>query len=339
MRTASKYRISFLLMALSCYSAGFWLLPNQLDSMYHKNITAAFAGIYFVLLPLLYWLMIIRAGGQKPWKLLLIFSLSAGIARFSFPAEIADYFTFIAWLKYPIIGILLLLELALFWHVIKGLWQARKLKGDPRVHTIIRTKNDDEKKQQISISMAYEPASWYYALPFLSKNHVPVLGHIMLMSAKRWHFCIALLCIISASYFSYTLIAPASELVALIVSSFIGYTLVMFSANYRISRHYSLYIHQNHLIINESIFGLMVVPLINISATDFGDWARVDKPEAHFLGRGEHANLKLVFSQQQTYSTWMGMVAEPTHEVYLCLDGQTTDLESVAAKIRSGQIN
>ena len=60
---------------------------------------------------------------------------------------------------------------------------------------------------------------------------------------------------------AYYLLVDWSELVAIIVSSFVIYGVIFLTANYRISRYYSLYLKDEKLIINNAFFGLMVVDL------------------------------------------------------------------------------
>lgn len=263
MRTTVKYRLLFLLIAISCYYLGFTFIPETTDTALGLY-PVIFASItYFALLPVLYWFMIIKAGKQKAWKLILIFSLSSAIARYSYPEDVAQYFDFIIWLRYPIIAILLILELFLISVVVKGLWQARTLSGDPRIGVF--EKYDDEKKQGLALTLATEPASWYYAIPRLSRRHIKALDTITLLSGKAWHITLVIFSLLCIATISYQLLVQWSEMVALIVASFIMYGLIIFIANYRLSRHYSLYIQDEKLIINNSIFNFMVIPLKDIA--------------------------------------------------------------------------
>ena len=104
MRLAAKNRLHFLITAIVVFTAGFQLLPEHIaldgDLFSLMPLLLAIAG-YFVLLPTLYWFWVIKAGQQQPWKMLLILSLSALCARYSFPANIAEHFEFITYLRYP----------------------------------------------------------------------------------------------------------------------------------------------------------------------------------------------------------------------------------------------
>ena len=48
---------------------------------------------------------------------------------------------------------LLIIELYLIVTIVKGLWQARKLSGDPRIHTFEQYQ-DDEKKLAVALLLA-----------------------------------------------------------------------------------------------------------------------------------------------------------------------------------------
>ncbi|MEP4889144.1 MAG: hypothetical protein ABJV04_03890 [Aliiglaciecola sp.] len=321
MRKAVKSRLIFLVIAIGCYSAGFYFLPQQIDSELERIITASFALIYFLVLPVLYWWMIIKVGKQKPWKIILIFSLSAAIARFSFAPQIADYFEFIMWLRIPIIGILLVIEFALIAHVVRSLWQARKLKGDPRVHMLNTIKGDvDEKKQQLSITLSYEPASWYYCLPFLSRNHPPSATHLKLLSAYPLHLVFMLIGLFLVSSLTYIVLANISELLALIVASIVAYTLISIVANYRISRYHSVYFLDDNLVLNASFLSMMVLPISNIKTFETGSWSKQQLPESLFLGRGKRANVLISFDRDISCFSMMGMLNEPFDKIYLAVE-------------------
>lgn len=321
MRRPLKCRLIFLSLAVICFSAGFYFLPEQINTQFEKMVSASFAVIYFVVLPLLYWLLIIKAGNQKPWKMILIFSLSAAVARFSFAPQIAEYFDFVMWLRIPIIVLLIALEFFLFTHVIKSLWQARKLKGDPRVHMLNKMGNEgDEKKLQMSLTLSYEPASWYYALPFLSRTHATSVGRLKLLSGHFWHLLLLLTGLVILTAISYFLIASFSELVAIIVASIIGYSLISICANYRISRYFSAYILNHHLVINHSFLSLMVIPLDVIKGVEQGNWSKHQLSESLVLGRGKQANIELTFNQQVGYFSMMGMINEAFEKVYLVVE-------------------
>lgn len=263
MRKTGKYRLLFLLIAISCYYLSFTFIPETTDTTLGLYPVIFASIIYFALLPVLHWFMIIKAGKQKAWKLILIFSLSSLVARHSYPEDVAQYFDFILWLRSPIIAILLVIELFLMYVIVKGLWQARNLKGDP--HNGIINKFDDEKKQTLALTFATEPASWYYAIPRLSRNHIKALGKITLLSGKAWHIMLVIFSLFSLAFISSQLLVQRSETAAIIAATIILYGFIMLSANYRLSRHYSLYIQDKKLIINNTIFNFMVIPLKDIA--------------------------------------------------------------------------
>jgi len=111
-----------LLIALTNYYLGFAFIPESTAGVLGLYPVIFASVIYFALLPVLYWFMIIKAGKQKAWKLIIILSLSSAVARYSFPEDIAQYFDFILWLRYAIIAVLLLIEFYLMFVIVKGLW-------------------------------------------------------------------------------------------------------------------------------------------------------------------------------------------------------------------------
>jgi hypothetical protein len=352
MRRVVKYRLGFVLVAVLCYWLGFSFLPKQLTNQFEQLQLALFAGLYFILLPLLYWRWIIRLGKQKPWKLLLIFSLSSLMARLGFPAEIAGYFEFIAWLRFPIIAVLLALECYLMYSIIRGLWQARRASGDPRLTIVsqygeqaielatpesaieagaVNTQcmlDKQEKKLTLGLMLATEPASWYYAIPYFSRKHPEAIVHLKLSSARRWHFLALVTGLVVSTLGSYLLLVGLSEIVAVLVAGFIGYGLVMLAANHRIARHYSVYLQGDRLIINNGIWGFMAVKLADIKSIEPGHFPEADKEcdlvkeetEELRFGRGSYANLRLSFCKPQTYYGGMGHLAEQFTRVDLVLD-------------------
>jgi len=289
------------------YWLGFNLLPEQLTQTSELLSLALVSALYFVLLPLLYWYWIIKIGAQKSWKILVILSLSSLMARLSYPPQIAEYFEFIAWLRFPIIAVLLLIELYLMVSIIKGLWQARKASGDPRLAIIaqyaatveqvlgnganeLRTLNiegasntdmpknqmPDDKKLTLGLILATEPASWYYAIPYFSRRHPASITPLKLLSR---HALVIIMCLIAASTLSYILLDDVSHIAAVFVSGLILYSVVLIAANYRISRYYSLYQREGKLIINNGIWGFMAIDLTQISELKFGTFVTHVQPQ------------------------------------------------------------
>jgi hypothetical protein len=339
MRTPTKLRLGFFAVAISIFTAGFNLLPEDLSGPYAIHLSIGFALLYFACLPILYWCWIIKAGAQKAWKMLIVFSLSTAVARYSFPTEIAAYLEFISWVRYPIIAILLFLEFYLMFHVVRSLWGARHLKGDPRVHAqqlkIFKSgeqpNEKEQKKSVLAITMAYEPASWYYAFPWFSRQHPKALANVALISAKLWHWLLLMLTLSGTAFISYWLLQEISELAAIIVSSLIMYGVILVTANYRLSKHYSLYCTDKNLIINSSILGFLVVPLDevgNVREIAAQDWQADEMKEAAVLGRGTSPNIKLSFNKPQRYFTMAGQFMDELQEVYLRVD----DVDAVVSK-------
>ncbi|EDQ02585.1 hypothetical protein [Shewanella benthica] len=310
MRISIKFRLIFLICAIISYTLGFQLLPENLDGANSHLYVLVFSMLYFFILPIIYWYCIIEVGKQKLWKMLLIFSLSSLMARFSFPAEIASYFEFIAWLRYPIIAILLAIELYLMVSIIKALWQARNLSGDPRVHILDTFQEEDDKKRSLALVLASEPASWYYAIPYLSRNHVSGITNLKLRSAARWHWLMMTLATLAMAALAYVIISPWSELLAIIVSSITGYGVIMLAANYRISSHFSIYGHRDKLVINNSIWGFISIKVEDIASVALGRYPRKDDKEGLHFGYGDSSNIKLSFIRPQSYFGGMGQLTE-----------------------------
>ncbi|MCU7974572.1 hypothetical protein L5M43_04695 [Shewanella sp. SW36] len=368
LRRPAKYRIYFLILMIIVYWLGFNLLPEQLTQTSEQLSLALVSALYFVLLPLLYWYWIIKIGAQKNWRILVILSLSSLMARLSYPPQIAEYFEFVAWLRFPIIAILLLIELYLMVSIIKGLWQARKASGDPRLaiiaqyaETVEQEKGDeanelrtlnikgaantdfpknqmlDDKKLTLGLILATEPASWYYAIPYFSRRHPLSITQLKLLSAQPWHVLVIIICLIAASIVSYTLVDNVSHIAAVFVSGLILYSVVLIAANYRISRYYSLYQREGKLIINNGLWGFMSIDLTQISELKLGTfWAHVqpqqmwgksvgdstaiNAPEILTIGRGDTANVQLIFKRPQTYYGGMGQLPEPLSVVNIVVD-------------------
>lgn len=321
MRTRVKYRLIFLVLMLCCFVAGVQLTPDLLATDADKLVLGIISALYFVLLPLSYWYCIIKMGGQKLWKLIVILSLSSLVARFSFPADIAHYFEFVAWLRYPIIAVLLVIELYLVVSVVRGLIKVRKLKGDPRVGAVETYRDGDEKSLTIALILASEATNWFYSIPWFSRHHPAAIANINLVSATRWHVWLMLIGCISASYCSYVLIMSWSEWVAIIVSSIIAYTLLSIVANHRLSRYYSLYLIRDNLVINNSLWGFMVINIEDFASVDMQQSSELnkDEPETLMIGRGQ-SNVTITLNRPVIYHGGMGQLPEPMKTVYLSVD-------------------
>ncbi|SUI92576.1 hypothetical protein [Shewanella morhuae] len=358
LRRPVKYRIAFLILMVTVYFIGFNIVPEQLTQTSDQLFLAVVSALYFVLLPLLYWYWVIKIGKQKSWKILVILSLSSLMARLSYPPQIAEYFEFIAWLRFPILAVLLIIELYLMVSIIKGLWQARKASDDPRLAIIAQyaatveqdqsnavkqlralntegasntdlPKNQmpDDKKLTLGLILATEPASWYYAIPYFSRRHPVSITPLKLLSGQPWHALVIIMCLIAASTLSYMLLDDVSHIAAVFVSGLILYSVVLIAANYRISRYYSLYQKEGKLIINNGIWGFMSIDLTQINELKLGMFtAHMQQQqvggasEILTIGRGDTANVQLIFKQPQTYYGGMGQLPESFSVVNLIVD-------------------
>lgn len=322
MRTPIKKRLQFLTIAVIVYVIGFQLLPENLN--YNGTIQSlmplllAVAG-YFVLLPVLHWFWVIKAGQQKAWKIILILSLSCACARYSFPEDIAQYFEFIMYVRYPLIGILLIIELYLMVTIVKGLWQARKLSGDPRIHTFEKYQ-DDEKKLALALPMSWEPASWYYAIPKFTRNHTQAIGQLVTRSMATSHWLMLVAACFIVGSLSYVLLVDWSELTALLVASFSFYTIVFVTANHRVAKEYSIYLQGDKLIINNAFMSFIIIDIQNISKINQGHWYKADDKEQLILGQGGTANIEMNFNEEETYLATMGQFPEQVSKLRLHVD-------------------
>jgi len=318
MRKPVRFRVIYLFVAITTYALGFTFLPETVESRFDQWLSGGFLLAYFVALPAFFWFCVIKVGEQKKWKIIIPLSIASVVARYSMPASLASYFEFLSWARYPVIALLLIIELAVVYHVVSMLWKSRKLSGDPRINALINHIDDDDKKRELALMMASEPASWYYAMPRFTKKHVPILANLSLLSAKRWHFGLLLAALIVLTWSSYTLLALWSELAAMIVSSVLFYSIVSLTASHRISRRFSMYCHNGYLVINATFFNLLLAPLPHVKTCEIGSWV-CDKEHLK-VGRGDTANIKLTFSSPVYWFTLMGTFCERPTEVYLCVD-------------------
>jgi len=326
MRTPIKKRLNFLAVAIITYVLGFQLLPVNLH--YNGSVESIFPVLvaifgYFILLPILYWLWVIKAGQQKKWKIILIFSLSSLCARYSFPKDFAVFFEFIMYVRYPIMGILLIVELYLMVMIVKGLWQARKLSGDPRIHTV-KKYHDNEKKLALALPMSWEPASWYYAIPRFSRKHTQAICHLATHSKNISHFAMLVAACFLVGSLSYYLLTDWSEVTALIVASISFYTVIFVTANHRVAKNYSIYLHNDKLIINNAFMSFIIINTQDISVVNKGQWHKTENKEQLCLGKGDIANIELCFSEEQTYLATLGQFPEKVSKLWLCVDKPET---------------
>lgn len=238
------------------------------------------------------------------------------MVRYSFPSSIAEYFEFVALVRYPIVAVLLIIEFYLMFTIIKGLWSARNLSGDPRLHVIDKYQGDD-KKLALALPFAWEPASWYYAIPKFSHQHPIKITNLSLWSAHWLHWLSLMLGSALIAGVSYYLLVDWSELAAIIVSSFVIYGVIFLTANYRVAQHFTVYLTEDELVINNAFFGIMKIKLTEISAIKAVDWQTGNNEEQLFLGKGKRGNIELIFTQQQTYFGMMGQFPTEVEKIIL----------------------
>ena len=324
MRTQVKYRLYFLVVAIVCYYLGVNFIPDNNVTQNDFIAIVVVSCSYFLFLPFLYWYCIIHKGKQKLWKLVMIFGLSSTVARFSYTSQFINYFEFVMWLRYPIIAIILAFELYLTISIIRALWQVRKLPGDPRISCL--NKYHDEKKQTLAITLATEPANWYYAIPYFSRNHCHAIAQLTLISARRWHCAFILSVLIIAAFASYKLLINWNEIAAIGVSGFILYSFIIIIANHRIARNYALYTQNNSLIINNTIFNFMVIPFtaiesIKINQNNIKHKNNLDSVDDNVkVGRAKQHNIILNFNKKITYWGMNGLFVEQVKHVLLNVD-------------------
>lgn len=359
MRRPVKFRLSFYLVAALTFYLGSLFLPEQLPDI-SGSLTSFWSNpewqavllvslVYFIGLPLLHWQWVIRIGQQAKWKLLIVLSLSSLVARYTYPEQIAGYFEFISWLKYPILAALLIVELYLLVTIVKAIWQARTLSGDPRLHMINKfsqTENSsneafsdkaaakESKKLELALMLAHEPAGWYYAIPRFSHAHPQAITHLKLLSASRWHYALVWLLIIGVTFGFYRALMLWSETAALVVTTLNIYGSVLFVTNYRVSRHYSVYRWQDKLVINNSWWGLIMIDIDKIDSVQSGHWSAQELSEAMHFGRGD-ANVKIDLSQPQTYFSAMASFKDQVSTFYLSVESADTLTKTIEQPLPS----
>ncbi len=359
MRAATQYRLIYFISIIASFFSGSHFLPETIDSDLELAITLAFAGLYFVLLPVLYWVGIIRIGQQKTWKILIALSLSALVARYTFPDDFAQYFDFIAWIRYPLVAVLLILELYVTYLVFRGLWQARKALGDPRVTALeFYFKQQDKTNKQESDSSSVvqklkssfkesrkdsqlattlmfstEPASWYYAVPYFSRNHIPSLGRINSTTAKSYHVVLMSFVLILAAFLSLSWLVERYEYVAYFAAVVSGYSLIFTIGNYRVAKHYSIYRKGNHLIVSQGLFSVSRFNIDDIAEVERSE-TKPEKDEVSF-GKGEGDYVRLKFSKPQNYFGMMGQFTEQVEQIYLAVDNPGELIAAIKSSTRN----
>lgn len=323
MQKSARYRLIYFISMVATYLSGYQFLPDTLSTVADEVLTAVFAALYFIALPALYYYCVVVMGKQKLWKILISFSVSSLVARFTFPAEIATYFEFISWLRYPIMAVVIVLEIALVTMVVKSLWKARHLPGDPRLHAH-KQFADDDKKRTAALLWAHEPASWFYAIPRFSRHHVPAIGRLVTRLAKPLNAALAILLTVFSTVLSYWLLVDWSQTAAVIVSSLVLWSVVAVVASIRLRRHFSVYVQGNDLVINAGIYRTLFADTAAISCVEAGCWKKSALSEALILGRGEQANVHIRLTKPAVLYSMMASIEEQFVDVYLvCEDPQS----------------
>ncbi len=307
---------------------------------------------------MLYWYCVITVGKQKAWKIIIAFSLSSLMARYSFPQEFEHYFEFIAWLRYPLIAILLVAEVYIMYSVIKGLWSARKASGDPRITAFNLNKsselsqteldahdknlkgkltesfkeNRQDSKLRIGVTLATEPASWYYAIPYFSRKHPKSITQVKSAMAKNWNVFLMLTGSVLASTLSYYFLYEFSLILAYFVSGFIAYGIVFAIANYRTAKHYSVYLKGEQLIINHGLWSFFCVDLNNISDVTIGQ--AITDTEEKVMGNKSSEPIKISFKESQVYFGSFSVVQDKFDCVHLHVDDPKTLLDTLSKHLK-----
>lgn len=319
MQKPVRYRVIYFVAMVVTYLCGYQFLPETLSVPADDWLTGIFAALYFIGLPAIYYYCVIVVGGQKLWKLLISFSLSAVVARYTFPAEIAAYFEFIAWIRYPLAAVLILLELAIVYMVMKSLWKARHLPGDPRLHAH-KEYADDDRKRTVAMIWSHEPASWYYAIPRFSRNHAPAIGKLVTRLSNPFWGWLTVLSVPASAILAYLLLESWSLTAAVIVSSLILWGTVSAVAAVRLRRHYSIYVQGDDLVINPGFYSTLFGKLSDIDSVTTGQWRKQDIGDSLLLGRGDTANVRIVFKRPAVQYSMMASFEDKQETVYLVCD-------------------
>lgn len=165
--------------------------------------------------------------------------------------------------------------------------------------------------------MSWEPASWYYAIPKFSRQHAPAITHLEVNSRQTIHWAALMVGFIGLSVLSYLLLVDWSEIVAVIIASLSFYSVFFVTANYRIAKRYSIYFHENKLMINNAFWSFVVVELDDVAEVNIGSFNKQDNKEQVMLGKGNFANIELVFSTPQTFIATLGQLNEQIDSIWL----------------------
>ena len=339
MIVATKYKLTYLLFVLTSFFLGFKFLPESIATDSDLYLTGLFLAIYFIALPVFYWVGVMTKGKQQSWKILIALSLSCVLARYSLPSDLSQYFDFIAWVRYPIVAMLIVLELYIFYLVVKGLWDARKAKGDPRLTALAlyqnQTANDDSQasdshyqklKQKLndskneglktaSITLASEPASWYYAVPYFSRNHISSIGQINSVMGRFYHVALISAALIGVSVASLIWLADSYEYFAYFIAVIALYSLVFVIGNYRAARHFSTYIQDDYLVVNQGLWSISRFKLADIKSITVNE--NIPAKDELTIGMVKEKTVKIEFTEPQTYFGLLGTLPEDIEAISL----------------------
>lgn len=317
MKLVVKSRLLYIGIAIVCYILGFQFMPNEVDAGWQSIPVIVGVIGYFGLLPLMYWLLVIKVNNQKSWKLIFVYSISSLMAYYSFPSAQAVQFDFILLLRYPILFVIGVIEFYVLFGIVKGLWKCRNLKGDPRVNIINEYKHEDEKKRSMAVMFATELTSWFYAIPYFSRKQGVSDYQINLLSGTSYHWVFAMIALGLVSWITFTMLVPWSEIGAYFISGLIFYSVVLFTANYRVSRYYSLYVQDGKLVVNNSIFGFLLVNLEDIALVSKNEFSAKHHELGLCIGSHQDNHIEISFKEPQNYYGGMGMLPEKVDKMFL----------------------
>ena len=206
---------------------------------------------------------------------------------------------------------------------------ARKILGDPRI-SVLQIYKDGSVEREAGLLMAYEPATWHYMIPWFSRNHPPAIGQLKLLSSTCPHFISLLLADVAFIFISYFLLVSWSFLAAIVVATILFLGIFALIANYRFSKHYSIYFQDGKLGINNAWWALIVIELNEISSYEIVD-KKVDD-EKLCLGRGM-PNIQLVLSIPQRYYSFLGITSEKISELFMCVDQADSVVQAIKKEL------
>ncbi|MBM7074115.1 hypothetical protein JQC92_19100 [Shewanella sp. 202IG2-18] len=221
------------------------------------------------------------------------------------------------------------------------MWGARKAKGDPRLTALdiyqnqtaendqqafdskyqkLKQKLNDSKSEGLktaSITLASEPASWYYAVPYFSRNHTPSVGKINSVMASFYHVALISLVLVGTAIASLGWLVDIYEYFAYFVAVVAIYSLIFVIGNYRAARHFSTYIHDDYLVVNQGLWSVSRFKLAEIKSINVSD--KAPSKDELTLGKIRHNSVKIEFSKPQTYFGMLGTLPEEIESIRLAM--------------------